>query len=170
MVTNFFQKLAREKQLTPAHPHLSELIPINVLEQHSMFSYSWDAYQCSGHIRSKQRASIVSHLVIIIQSHSLLGCLVGLVGRAWDSFSRGCGFKLYNGYRDYLKNKQKAMAFSAYVRQCHMYIHNQMLIFNAWVLYLRIKRAKNCVWNEKKRKIFQCTIDLNCSIKPYIYI
>lgn len=62
------------------------------------------------------------------------------------------------------------MAFSAYVRQCHMYICNQMLIFNAWVLYLRIKRAKNCVWNEKKRKIFQCTIDLNCSIKPYIYI
>lgn len=50
--------------------------------------------------------------------------------------------------------------------QCYVYIHNQMLIFNAWVFYLRIKRAKYCLkWGEKG-KISQRTKDLNCSVKP----
>lgn len=36
--------------------------------------------------------------------------------------------------------------------QCHVCIHNQMLlIFNAWVFLLRIKRVQNCVWNEKEK-------------------
>lgn len=50
----------------------------------------------------------------------------------------------------------------------HVRIHNQMLlIFNAWVFYLRIKRVQNCVWNKKeqkweKKQISQWTIDLSC--------
>ena len=57
----------------------------------------------------------------------------------------------------------------------HVRIHNQMLlIFNAWVFYLRIKRVQNCVWNKKeekweKKKISQRTIDLSCLLTSDLF-